>query len=86
MLQSRELEPVELKLHPQAFKRMENIKFFIVKNVRIGSRLEYFPNGIRLLDWPFYSSSLPSNFCPQQLVYLNMTHSYNNMEKLLKQV
>ena len=62
MLQSLELELVKLKLHPQAFKRMENIKFFIVKNVRIGSRLEYFPNGIRLLDWPFYSSSVPSKF------------------------
>lgn len=37
MLQSLELELVKLKLHPQAFKRMENIKFFIVKNVRIGS-------------------------------------------------
>ncbi|KAK9992225.1 hypothetical protein SO802_027210 [Lithocarpus litseifolius] len=85
MLQSLVLEPVELKLHPQAFRRMENIKFFIVKNVHIGSQFEYFPNGIRLLDWPFYSFPLPSNFCPRQLVCLNMPHSYNNMEKLFKQ-
>ncbi|XP_065616538.1 TMV resistance protein N [Quercus suber] len=85
MLQPLELELVVLKLHPQAFRRMENIKFFIVKNVHIFGQLEYFPNGIRLLDWPFYSSSLPSNFCPRQLVCLNMLHSYNNMEKLFKQ-
>ncbi|XP_050239936.1 probable WRKY transcription factor 19 isoform X2 [Quercus robur] len=85
MLQSLELVPVQLQLHPQAFRRMENIKFLIFKNVYVGNRLEYLPNGIRFLDWPFYSFSLPSNFCPRQLVCLNMPHSYNNMEQLFKQ-
>lgn len=86
MLQSLKRVPVKLQLYPQAFRRMENIKFLIFKNVHIGNRLEYLPNGIRFLDWPFYSFTLPSKFCPRQLVCINMPHSYINMEQLFKQV
>ncbi|XP_065619771.1 disease resistance-like protein DSC1 [Quercus suber] len=79
-------EPVTLKLHAQAFKRMENIKFLIVNNVYIDGCLEYLPNNLVLLDWPYCSVSLPSNFRPQQLVVFNMSHSNIRIHKLFKPV
>ncbi|XP_050263108.1 TMV resistance protein N-like [Quercus robur] len=78
--------PVTLEVHAQAFRRMKNIKFLIVNNVYIDGFLEYLPNSLVLLDWPNWSLSLPSNFCPQQLVYLNMPHCNIRIHKLFKQV
>ncbi|KAK7835219.1 putative pre-mrna-splicing factor atp-dependent rna helicase deah5 [Quercus suber] len=66
---------ITLEVHAQGFRRMKNIKFLIVNNVYIDGFLEYLPNNLVLLDWPNWSLSLPSNFCPQQLVYFNMPHS-----------
>ena len=77
---------VTLQLHAKAFRRMENLKFLMVNNVCIGRRLKYLPNGIRLLDWPNYPFSFPTNFCPEKLVYLNLQGSNVQMEKLFKQV
>ena len=79
-------KPATLKLHAQAFKKMQTIKFLIVKNVHIHGCLEYLPNNLVLLDWANCSVSFPSNFCPQQLVYLNMPHSNIRIHKLFKQV
>ncbi|KAK9987696.1 hypothetical protein SO802_027935 [Lithocarpus litseifolius] len=79
-------KPATLKLHAQAFKKMQTIKFLMVKNVHIHGCLEYLPNSIVLLDWANCSVSLPSDFCPQQLVYLNMPHSNIRIHKLFKQV
>ena len=67
------LKPVTLKLHAQAFKKMQTIKFLIVKNAHIHGCLEYLLNSI-VLDWANCSASFPSDFCPQELVCLNMPH------------
>ena len=79
-------KPVTLKLHAQAFRRMENIKFLIVNNVYIDGSLGYLPNNLVLLDWSYCSVSLPPNFCPQHLVALNMPFSLIRLEKVLNQV
>nr|XP_023887480.1 TMV resistance protein N-like [Quercus suber]XP_023912233.1 TMV resistance protein N-like [Quercus suber] len=79
-------KPETLKLHAQAFKKMQTIKFLIVKNVHIHGCLEYLPNSLVLLDWANCSVSLPSDYCPQQLVYFNMPHSNIRIHKLFKQV
>ena len=79
-------KPITLEIHPQAFKKMETIKFLIVKNVHIDGCLEYLPNSIVLLDWANCYVSLPSNFFPQQLVYFNMPHSNIIICKPFKQV
>ena len=79
-------EPVTLKLHAQAFKRMKNIKFLIVNNVYIDGCLEYLPNNLVLLDWPYCSILVPSNFRLQQLVYFNMPHSNIRIHKSFNSV
>ncbi|XP_050245754.1 TMV resistance protein N-like isoform X3 [Quercus robur] len=78
-------EPVKVQLHTEVFKRMENLKFLIVENVDICEALNYLPNGLRFLKWPEYRYSLPSKYCPQQLVALEMSHSQIRLEKLFKQ-
>jgi len=65
---------------------MENLKFLMVSNVLIFKELKYLPNGLKLLEWDQYHFSLPSNFCPQELVVLKMPHSCIRLEKLFKQV
>ena len=75
-----------MQLHAQAFENMENLKFLIVRNVLILEELKYLSNGLRLLEWHEYPFSLPSNFCPQQLVMLQMSNSRIELEKLFKQV
>ena len=84
MLSSPKL--ITLHLNAEAFERMENLKFLIVHNVRICEDLKYLPNGLRLLDWPDYSFSLPSTFCPQQLFKLNMPRSRIRLENLFNEV
>ena len=70
-------EPSMIQLEPKCFEKMENLKFLMVSNVDICRDLKYLPNGLRVLDWQrFPSSSLPSNFCPQKLVVLNMPESW----------
>ena len=79
-------KPITVSLEAKAFKRMENLKFLIVRNVHICEELKYLPNGLRLLEWHEFPFSLPSRYCPQQLVALNMPYSRIRLEKLLKQV
>jgi hypothetical protein len=77
-------EPIKLQLKSQ-FLNMENLRLLILRNVHGCGRLENLPNGLRLLDWPGCPlSSLPSSFCPQNLVALNMSNS--RLKKLTKQV
>ncbi|XP_050260330.1 disease resistance protein RPV1-like isoform X2 [Quercus robur] len=78
-------KPITVTLAPTAFKRMRNLKFLIVDNVHICEELKYLPNGLRFLQLPNYPFSLPSNFCPQKLVTLEMPHSRIQLEKLFKQ-
>ena len=78
--------PITVKLHAKAFKRMENLKFLIVRNVHICEELKILPRGLRLLEWPGYHFSLPSKYCPQQLVAFGMPHSHIRLKKLFKHV
>ena len=82
----RSPNPITVQLHAKAFERMENLKFLIVRNVHIYEELKFLPNGLRLLEWPGYHFSLPSKYCPQQLVAFGMPHSHIRLEKLSKQV
>ena len=79
-------QPVTVQLHPKAFKRMENLKLLMVDNIHIHEPLKYLPNGLRILKWPGYPFPLPSKYCPQQLVIMEMPSSRIRLEKLLKQV
>nr|XP_023925126.1 TMV resistance protein N-like [Quercus suber] len=79
--------PIPMQLHAKAFKKMENLKFLMVRNVLISEELKHLPNGLKLLEWDQYPFSLPSNYCPQQLVELEMPRSSCiRLEKLFKQV
>ena len=77
-------QPVTVQLHAEAFKRMENLKLLMVQNIHIhihGEPLKYLPNGLRILKWPEYPFPLPSKFCPQQLVIMEMPNSGIRLEK-----
>ena len=78
--------PITVQLHVEAFKKMKNLKFLMVQNVLVSEELKYLPNGLKLLEWHEYPFSLPSNYCPQQLVVLEMPHSWIRLDELLKQV
>ena len=78
--------PITVHLHAKAFKKMENLKFLMVRNVLISKELKYLPNGLKLFEWDKYPFSLPSNYCTQQLVELGMPRSCIRLEKLFKQV
>ena len=75
--------PITVQLYTKAFKKMENLKFLMVSNVLISKEVIYLPNGLNLLEWDRYPFSLPSNFCPRELVVLEMPHSCIRLEKLL---
>ncbi|XP_065628138.1 disease resistance protein RUN1 [Quercus suber] len=77
--------PITVQLHTEAFKKMKNLKFLMVSNVHISEEIKYLPNGLKLLEWEQYPFSLPSNFCPQELVVLKISHSCTRLEKLFKQ-
>ena len=79
-------DPITVQLHAKAFKKMENLKFLMVRNVLISKELKYLPSGLKLLEWHKYPFSLPSNYCLQQLVVLKMPHSCIRLEKLFEQV
>ncbi|KAL4597886.1 hypothetical protein ACB092_11G020400 [Castanea dentata] len=80
-------EPIKLQLEASCFEKMKNLKFLMVGNVDICRGLKYLPNGLRVLDWSgFLLSSLPSNFCPQKLVALNMPQSRIILDKLFKRI
>nr|XP_023925113.1 protein SUPPRESSOR OF npr1-1, CONSTITUTIVE 1-like [Quercus suber] len=74
--------PITVQLHAKAFKKMENLKFLMVRNVLVSKELKYLPNELKLLEWHKYPFSLPPNYCPQQLVVLEMPRSCNRLEEL----
>ena len=72
-------------MEPKCLEKMKNLKFLIVSNVNICTRLKYLPNELRVLDWSgFPLSSLPPNFDPQNLIALNMPESRVTLDKLFK--
>ena len=78
-------EPIKLQLKPQIFRKMKNLRLLTIHNVHCCGRLEYLPSGSKLLDWHNYSfPSLPSDFCPKNLVLLDMAG--NQLKKTFKQV
>ncbi|KAK4575985.1 hypothetical protein RGQ29_026794 [Quercus rubra] len=64
----------------KVFETMKNLKFLIIRNVRICEELEYLPDGLTLLQWPEFPFSLPSNYYPRQLVELEMPRSLIRLE------
>ena len=79
-----EPEPITVSLKASAFKKMENLKFLIVKNVQTSKKLKYLSNELRLFEWSEYNFFLPSKFCPKNLVRLKV--SCIRSAKLFKQV
>jgi hypothetical protein len=78
----------KVQLHADTFKKMYNlrmIKFYkrfgINSNVTFHAFLKSFPNDLKFLRWDgFPQRSLPQDFCPENLVTLDMSHS--DLEKL----
>ncbi|KAJ4825254.1 hypothetical protein Tsubulata_048426, partial [Turnera subulata] len=78
-----------IQLCPEVFEEMDNLRLlrFYFKDadwygnptskLQLPQRgLEYLPNTLRLLQWDRYpSASLPSNFCPENMVCLGMPGS-----------
>ncbi|CAF2142438.1 BnaA02g24540D [Brassica napus] len=93
---SMDLDEIDkVKIHEKAFKRMSNLRFLKFykrslqpkKEVRWQSpkTLNDFPDELKLLSWPGYPMEcMPSNFCPEYLVELNMPNS--KLKKLWKEV
>ena len=81
-----EPEPITVSLKDSAFKKMENLKFLIVKNVQTSKKLKYLSNELRLFKWSGYNFSLPSKFCPHKLVRLEVSNGCIRLAKLFKQV
>ena len=79
-------QPVEVQLHTEAFKRMENLKFLIIENVHICKPLEFLPNNLILLKWPGYPFHWPCEYFPEQLVAIEMPRNCIRLPKLINQV
>ncbi|KAH0852028.1 hypothetical protein HID58_094293 [Brassica napus] len=78
-----------IKLSPAAFKRMSSLKFLKFHNSHCSrwcdndhkfqfcEGLEHFPDALVYLHWQGYPyDHLPSDFNPEELVYLNLRYSY----------
>ncbi|XP_030962743.1 disease resistance protein RPP2B-like [Quercus lobata] len=83
MLHSR--QQLEVQLHTEAFRRMENLKFLIVENVHIHKPLEFLPKNLILLKWPQYPFHWPSEYFAKQLVAVEMPHSCIRLPRLFMQ-
>jgi hypothetical protein len=63
---SSEEEVIEWK--GDELKKMQNLKTLIVKNGSFSKGPKYFPNSLRVLEWPKYPSQvIPSDFFPKKL-------------------
>ncbi|KAG4380656.1 hypothetical protein GLYMA_16G214900v4 [Glycine max] len=59
-----------------AFMKMENLKILIIRNGKFSKGPNYFPEGLRVLEWHRYPSNcLPSNFDPINLVICKLPDS-----------
>jgi hypothetical protein len=72
----------EIQLSSTAFARMYNLRLLKIYNSEAGVKcrvhlphgLESLSEGLRYLHWDGYPlTSLPRNFCPENLVELNLT-------------
>jgi len=72
-----------VKWNPEAFSKMQYLKFLKIDCVHLMHDLKHLPNSLRFLDWSGYSSkSLPSSFQSNNLVKLRLRNSY--IERLWK--
>ncbi|KAK4570783.1 hypothetical protein RGQ29_029577 [Quercus rubra] len=72
-----------VKWNPEAFSKMQYLKFLKIDSVHLMHDLKHLPNSLRFLDWSGYSSkSLPSSFQSNKLVKLRLKNSY--IERLWK--
>ncbi|KAM5569819.1 hypothetical protein ABKV19_017032 [Rosa sericea] len=80
----------DLDIKPSAFKKMHNLRLLefqferyhywdsksCVNKVHLPRGLKYLPQALRILQWDGYPlNSLPSKFCPENLVELRMCNS-----------
>nr|KYP54330.1 TMV resistance protein N [Cajanus cajan] len=80
-----------INLSSRAFKKMPNLRLLVFQSLKRGFErinsvylpkgLEFLPKNLRYFGWNGYPlESLPSTFCPENLVELSM--QYSNVEKL----
>ncbi|XP_052190828.1 disease resistance protein RUN1-like isoform X2 [Diospyros lotus] len=66
----------EISLSPDAFSEMSKLRLLKLSNVQLPNGLDYLSNDLRLVDWHGYPLKyLPSNFQPDCLVTVNLSHS-----------
>uniref|UniRef100_A0A0R0E2L0 TIR domain-containing protein n=1 Tax=Glycine max TaxID=3847 RepID=A0A0R0E2L0_SOYBN len=65
-----------VEFNENAFMKMENLKILIIRNGKFSKGPNYFPEGLRVLEWHRYPSNfLPSNFDPINLVICKLPDS-----------
>ncbi|KAL2967721.1 hypothetical protein AAZX31_16G190600 [Glycine max] len=66
----------KVEWNENAFMKMENLKILIIRNDKFSKGPNYFPEGLRVLEWHRYPSNcLPSNFHPNNLVICKLPDS-----------
>lgn len=78
--------PKKEKLHLSVdpILKMDKLRLLKFQNVEFPECVGYLPNELRLLEWHGYpQKSMPSSFCPNKLVELNMSSS--RIERLWKE-
>ncbi|XP_028077589.1 TMV resistance protein N-like, partial [Camellia sinensis] len=71
----------QLKLRPEAFAKMSNLRILKICCMHLSEELKYLPNKLRYLDWLGYPMKyMPSTFQPEHLVELHLT--YSSIEQL----
>lgn len=74
----------DIRLNPDTFKKMTKLRFLKFYdyserpncNLSLPLGVESLPNALRCIQWDNYPlTSLPSTFCPENLVELNMPNS-----------
>ncbi|KAL2342408.1 hypothetical protein Fmac_003693 [Flemingia macrophylla] len=76
----------EVELHAETFNKMDNLRmlhfskpserYWDYSNLSVGSSLESLPDSLKILHWDnFPQRSLPQNYCPENLVRLEMRRS-----------
>jgi len=77
----------EVVVHAQSFEKMDNLRMLMLNtpkytsNVSLESSIVGLPDTLKILYWKhFPQRSLPPNFCPQNLVTLEMP--YCHLEQL----
>ncbi|KAK2385567.1 disease resistance protein RPV1 [Trifolium repens] len=76
----------KVKLHAETFKKMDNLRMILFfksygfseeSNVILPALLQSLPDDLKFLRWDgFPQKSLPPDFCPKNLVKLDMPHSH----------